>query len=169
MRIHKKFVKHHDIAFNGNRVYDRCIDEEKAHESILASIDWNFSDAVTDGYTHSFHAYPARFIPQIPRELLCVFTPLGGTVMDPFVGGGTTCVEANCEGRNAIASDLSSLATLITKVKTTPLSDKELELALQTCEISHVKVGTKKNMTNLALSKDWFDDEILERITLIKC
>ncbi len=46
-------------------------------------------------------------------------------MLDPYMGGGTTVVEAMIAGRRAIGSDLNSLAVFITKVKTTPLNKNE--------------------------------------------
>jgi hypothetical protein len=46
-------------------------------------------------------------------------------VLDPFVGGGTTAVEALAEGRRVLAIDVSPLACLLTRARTTPLIDSE--------------------------------------------
>ncbi len=43
------------------------------------------------------------------------------------MGGGTTLVEACSIGRRAVGIDISSLATFIAKVKTTPLSENDFE------------------------------------------
>jgi len=79
------------------------------------------------GLTHQFYRYPARFSPQFVRAFIEEFTEPGDLVVDPFVGGGTTLVEAMAAGRRAIGSDINSLATFVTKVKTTPLKKNELE------------------------------------------
>jgi DNA methylase len=79
------------------------------------------------GATHQFYRYPARFSPQFARAFIEEFTKPGELVVDPFVGGGTTLVEAMLLGRNAIGSDINSLAAFISQVKTTPLSDGELD------------------------------------------
>ena len=42
------------------------------------------------------------------------------------MGGGTTIVEAAASGRNAIGSDVNSLARFVTRVKTTPLSNQDI-------------------------------------------
>ena len=47
-------------------------------------------------------------------------------MLDPFVGGGTTLVEAMVSGRHAIGTDISSLATFVSEVKTTIYSEDEL-------------------------------------------
>jgi DNA modification methylase len=71
---------------------------------------------------HSFYRYPARFSPVFARETILAFTSPGDTVLDPFCGGGTTMVEAISTGRKSAGFDISTLATFISKVKTSPLS-----------------------------------------------
>src|SRR5690606_32788942 len=58
----------------------------------------------------------------------------GELVVDPFVGGGTTLVEAVASGRLAIGSDISSLATFVTQVKTRIYTEPELEKLLTWAE-----------------------------------
>jgi hypothetical protein len=77
--------------------------------------------------THAFYRYPARFGEAFVREAVESFSKAGQTVLDPFCGGGTTVVEALSLGRAAIGNDLSHLAGLVTKAKTTPLSVAQLE------------------------------------------
>lgn len=79
------------------------------------------------GLTHNFYRYPARFSPKLVRAAIDAFTEPGDLVLDPFVGGGTTLVEAMVSGRHAIGADISSLATFVSEVKTTLYSDAELE------------------------------------------
>lgn len=62
--------------------------------SILHLIDWNFPGAKTDELTHGFHPYPAKFIPQIPRNIIKLLSKEGDIVLDPFCGSGTTGVVA---------------------------------------------------------------------------
>src|SRR5690348_9856531 len=93
---------------------------------LLGSINWDFASASTNSTTNTIHPYPAKFIPQIPRHFIEQFSNPGDTVYDPFLGSGTTAVEANILGRNAIGNDVNELAILISKVKTTPIPNKKL-------------------------------------------
>lgn len=61
------------------------------------------------------------------RAAIELFMWPGEMVLDPFMGGGTTLVEACTIGRRAIGTDISSLATFTAKVKTTPLSEYDFE------------------------------------------
>ena len=92
---------------------------------ILGKTDWSFQGCKTQYFTHTFHPYPARFIPQIPSTFIKLFTEEGETVLDPMCGCGTTLVEALLHNRNAIGNDLNPLAVLISKVKTTLINEEE--------------------------------------------
>jgi hypothetical protein len=79
------------------------------------------------GLTHNFYRYPARFNPEFVRQVILSFTKPHDCVLDPFVGGGTTIVEAVALGRRAIGIDLNSLAYFTSQVKTTPLSSNDID------------------------------------------
>lgn len=79
------------------------------------------------GYTHDFYRYPARFSPSFARAIIENFTKPGETVLDPFMGSGTTLVEARAMSRHVIGTDISSLAVFLAQVKTTVLSGKDIE------------------------------------------
>lgn len=83
---------------------------------------------VVSGLTHSIYRYPARFSPLFARAAIETFTEPGDTVLDPFMGGSTSLVEALSLGRNAIGTDLNQLAVFLARVKTAQLSDREIEL-----------------------------------------
>lgn len=82
------------------------------------------------GLTHGFYRYPARFSPLFVASAIEAFTDPGDTVLDPYMGGGTTIVEAMARGRVAIGCDLNSLAVFIAKAKTTPLQEMETQRVL---------------------------------------
>jgi hypothetical protein len=80
-------------------------------------------DAVHDqqpvsGLTHNFYRYPARFAPSFARQMILAFTKPGDLVIDPFMGGATTLVEAAALGRRAAGTDISSLAVFLAQAKT---------------------------------------------------
>jgi hypothetical protein len=106
----------------------------KARGVILISSDDEASliEAARDmepvsGLTHNFYRYPARFSPTFARAAIEAFTSSGDLVLDPFVGGGTTLIEALALGRRAAGSDISSLATFVAAVKTTQFTEHELD------------------------------------------
>lgn len=91
----------------------------------LAAVDWSFTDDDTAYLGHDLHPYPAKFIPQIPANLIAALSRRGEIVWDPFGGSGTTALEALLLGRRAISSDVNPLSTLITDAKCTALSPEQ--------------------------------------------
>ena len=71
---------------------------------------------------HEFYRYPGRFSPDFAGAAIAAFTNEGELVIDPFVGGGTTAIEACLGRRRSIVSDLNPLATFVTRIKTRPLA-----------------------------------------------
>ena len=82
--------------------------------------------ARVSGLTHNFYKYPARFSPKFVRAAIEAFSEPGDLILDPFMGGGTTLVEALALGRHAIGVDVSSLAAFVAEVKTTLFHEQEL-------------------------------------------
>ncbi|MCX5804192.1 MAG: DNA methyltransferase [Proteobacteria bacterium] len=79
------------------------------------------------GHTHAFYNYPARFHPQFARTIIEYYTEAGDCIIDPFMGCGTTAVEALVCGRRFLGVDVNPLATFVASVKTTPLTTNDLE------------------------------------------
>ncbi len=77
------------------------------------------------GLTHTFYRYPARYSPTFASTAINLFSRPGDTVLDPYMGGGTTIVEAMMAGRHAVGTDVNSLSVFLTKVKTTELTARE--------------------------------------------
>lgn len=77
------------------------------------------------GSTHRFYRYPGRFSPLFARKAIAAFSRAGDTVLDPFMGGGTSAVEALLLRRRFLGIDVNPLSIFITRVKTTPLSRSE--------------------------------------------
>ena len=78
------------------------------------------------GLTHNFYRYPARFSPRFAAAAIREFSDPGDLVLDPFMGGGTTVVEALVAGRRVVGADINSLAVFIARAKTTPILASEL-------------------------------------------
>jgi DNA modification methylase len=80
--------------------------------------DLGFHGADTGYATHNFHAFPAKFPPQLPRAFIRALTEPGDLVLDPMAGSGTTLVEAYLAGRRTLGVDIDPLALLLCRVKT---------------------------------------------------
>jgi hypothetical protein len=109
----------------------------RTQAALYAGIDHELSwseDALPQSertrHVHGLHPYLGKFIPQLVEVFLRrVFRP-GARVLDPFAGSGTTLVEANAFGADAVGVDISAFNCLLCRVKLTPPS-AALELALR--------------------------------------
>jgi DNA modification methylase len=60
--------------------------------------------------------YRGNWPPEVPRNLILKYSHRGGLVLDPFVGGGTTLIEAWITNRRSIGIDISPFAEQLSKV-----------------------------------------------------
>ncbi|HEY1931120.1 MAG TPA: DNA methyltransferase [Acetobacteraceae bacterium] len=71
---------------------------------------------------HSIHelSYRACFKPQLPAFFIEYLTKPGDPVHDPFMGRGTTPVQAALMGRRPLGNDINPLSTLLTRPRLHP-------------------------------------------------
>lgn len=80
------------------------------------------------GSTHRFYTYPAGFSPVFVEAAIKSLTKTNDLVLDPFMGGGTTLIEALRAERKVVGIDLNPIATFVAKVKTAKLSKNNIDL-----------------------------------------
>ncbi|MFA3783045.1 DNA methyltransferase [Melioribacteraceae bacterium 4301-Me] len=92
--------------------------------------DWSFAEykpSDTGKWTHDYHRYPAKFIPQLVEKLIDEYVPhKEAHINDPFMECGTTVVTAISRGFKASGTDINKIAYLITKVKSTAIEPIEI-------------------------------------------
>lgn len=80
---------------------------------------FNRTRSVNQYLTHWIYPYRGKYHPQMVRALLnIVGVHRGSRVLDPYVGSGTTALEASLLGIECIGVDISPLCVLLTRVKT---------------------------------------------------
>lgn len=100
-------------------------------DDIEVNPDWAFEDfRSTEQWTHGYHRYPAKFLPNVVKKIIEDYSPANCKVIaDLFAGCGTTLVEAKAHGIKSIGTDINPVARLITKVKTTPINPQDFHVA----------------------------------------
>ncbi len=88
----------------------------------------NFKPSNTSKWTHGYHRYPAKFIPQLVEKIIDEYIPNSNDahINDPFMGSGTTIVTAISRSFKASGTDINKISYLITKVKSTPIEPNYL-------------------------------------------
>lgn len=82
--------------------------------------------------------YRGNWSPYIPRNVILRYSSEGDTVLDQFVGGGTTAVEAKLTGRNFIGFDINPAAVELTQ--------KKLDFEYNTSAEISVKLGDARKL-----------------------
>lgn len=108
----------------------------KEYEEINTDSLWIIKKRDNTG-THSGD-YHGNFVPQIPRQLMLRYTKKGDYILDPFLGSGTTLIEANRMGRNGIGIELQKEVLENTKNKLILEKDDNTKM--------FIKVGDSENV-----------------------
>ena len=134
---------------------------------------WDFRLADTKEYTHCYHAYPAMMIPQVARKLINDFKPEGKCelIFDPYMGSGTTLVEANIAGINAIGTDINPLARLISASKIQHFNIELIDSYISNAQLLGFQY-TKEKVINTDFSRIsnysfWYTEESLLKLSYI--
>lgn len=89
-------AKYNDIDLSRHREYDDVKTDS------LWIIDRRDNSGAHSG------GYHGNFIPQLPNQLLRRYTKVGDWILDPFMGSGTSLIEAQRLGRNSIGVDIQA-------------------------------------------------------------
>lgn len=113
---------HPAIAINANEIDQKIcndIDELTAENNQI----WSSPDHNRREYVHSFFQYPAMMVPVVQKriiEILISNLPSILTVLDPYLGSGTSLVACMENGLNCYGQDVNPLAILVSKTRTGP-------------------------------------------------
>lgn len=124
-------------------------------------------------HVHRLHPYLGKFIPQLVEVFLKNYFNKGNSILDPFMGSGTTLIELNILGMHSTGVEISLFNCLIADIKT-----KKYNIDLAEKEIKEVLLKTKEFSKNLIFNKEtkkvyktdseylntWLSDRALQEI-----
>jgi site-specific DNA-methyltransferase (adenine-specific) len=70
-------------------------------------MDWTNGVWTFNGESKKRIGHPAPFPRELPKRCIKLFSFVGDTVLDPFLGSGTTLLEAHANERMGIGFDIS--------------------------------------------------------------
>jgi len=114
----------------------------KKFETSLDGVDLSFANVPERERTkhvHRLHPYLGKFIPQLVEVFLRHYFKKGDWIIDPFLGSGTTLIEANVLGINSVGIEISEFNCLIANVKI-----RKYDLSLVEEEIKDILYKTKE-------------------------
>jgi len=131
-------------------------------------------------HVHRLHPYLGKFIPQLVEVFLKHYFKKGDWIIDPFLGSGTTLIEANILGMNSAGMEISLFNCLISEIKTKKynisLLEKEVkDILFKTKQFSKglfqgqtqrtfLKDSFKKYKTDSQYLNTWLSDKALQEI-----
>lgn len=117
-----------------------------------------------------YNRYPARSIFLVPRAILSQYRNQGIKVLDPFMGSGTTAVEALISGNTPIGVEMDPFARLIAEVSSTVFNEEDFVMLNNVS----VKILRRWNaykpapIPQLVGITRWFKDNDLEKLLRLK-
>lgn len=115
--------------------------------------------------SHSIHeiSYRACFKAQLPEFFIKRLTQPGDVVHDPFMGRGTTPVQAAIMGRGASGNDINPLAVLLTRPRLRAIDKSGIERVLAEIVLSGGDIKREdllafyhpQTLAHLEALKDW--------------
>jgi len=124
---------------------EKCI---KNDAEIQTTTVWSFPNR-GKWLTHNAK-YRGNWAPQIPSNLIRLYSKENDTVLDPMVGSGTTMIEAKSLGRLGLGFDIHS--------EVVNLAQESLKFSCDKCHEPIVKQGDARNLKSI-------DDESIDLIT----
>ena len=156
-------------------------------ETSLNGVDLSFANVreyERTKHVHRLHPYLGKFIPQLVEVFLKHYFKKGDSILDPFMGSGTTLIEANVLNMHSAGVEISHFNSLITEVKTKkydiPSVEREIKDILFTtkeyskwltrgeAQLTSLNNYYKKYKTNSEYLNTWLSDRALQEILFYK-
>ena len=121
--------------------------------------------------THGIHKYPAKFFPELPRWIIKRYSDKWDMILDPFMGSGTTNLEASLLKRHSIGVDVDPFSRFIASVKTTVLPYNDLFVAwysLRNRVLAYSEPSHLDGVPEFPYRDNWFRSYILKELAHIK-
>lgn len=150
------------VDYSEREIYDRLVREFKKNtRPLIVDFKIIFGNEYKNGLSHDIHTYPGKLYPNLAKFFCKALYKEQSTnkFLDPFVGSGTTIVEATVEGYDAFYCDINPLARLLTKVKTTQLRKDEIDFYWKKLNSVYKETHVFETIEIINASH-WYDDRV---------
>ena len=130
-------------------------------------------------HVHGIHPYLGKFVPQLVDYFLNHDLKGARMICDPFMGSGTTLVQANTRGIPSIGMDVSKFNVMLCNVKTAKYNIGALRKEVNSILAETLSRATKNNLdsfvgrpakvrTDSAYLNRWFHPNALQALLIFK-
>lgn len=152
--------------------FDEHICSEITKCSAEQSEFWSSPKRNPREFAHSLFQYPAMMVPSIQKKIIDILIqtrPGLSTMVDPFLGAGTTITASMSCGLNCYGQDINPLAILVSKAKTDfTWEEKDLRDAYSTVIASAIEDQSNETEADFPNIKKWFKDSVIVELSKIK-
>jgi hypothetical protein len=137
------------------------------YEEIDLELSWSeaeLPERERTKHVHRLHPYLGKYVPQLVEVFLRRYGHAGRLVWDPFVGSGTTLVEANAFGAPAAGCDISAFNCLLGRVKTAVYEREPLLADAERLAAADARVQDPIPEGGPPYLRDWFAPRALAEL-----
>ncbi len=160
------------VDYSEREIYNLLVCEfQGKYRPLIVDFKLIFENKYKNGLSHDIHSYPGKLYPNLAKFFCKALYKERNTnkFLDPFVGSGTTIVEAAAEGYEAFYCDINPLARLLTKVKTTQLEKDEIDFHLEQL-FTLYKQAHSFEAIDVINASHWYDDRVKNELDkLMSC
>lgn len=142
--------------------------KDKLGEDLNWSLSFdNLREKDTTKHVHRLHPYKGKYIPQLVEYFLDnhtdqfkkkIYFKKGDIILDPFLGSGTTLIQANEMGMHGVGVDVSVFNCLVSKAK---IQDYDLDKLKKTITTIAKEIKKFEELNNI----NDFDNELLKELS----
>jgi DNA methylase len=143
-------------------------------KSRLERIDWDFVGLPSESPFSSLHWHPARLPSQVAATFIGLLSDPGDIVLDPFLGSGTTAVEAQRLGRRSIGIDINPISCMISSAKTLAVASRTISEAVTSLKSSAQQLvgseltkNAKYSFLPETVQRKWYTDKVILDLSIL--
>lgn len=132
---------------------------------------WTLSNNDRSVGLHRIFLYPAMMVTEVQQNLIKIikdYKPGYKTLIDPFVGGGTSIMAGLYNGIDCYGQDINPLSILLCQVKTTKYRTEKLRNYLTQIKEKANKVKNETFEYEFNKIEKWFTPNRIQQLALIR-
>ncbi|MHC2624996.1 DNA modification methylase [Bradyrhizobium huanghuaihaiense] len=134
----------------------------------LEDVDWDFSTSRSQSAFSSLHWHPCRYPSQIPAVLIGALSDPGEVVLDPFLGSGTTAVEAQRLDRACVGLELNPVSALMARAKTLSRRSDQIRKLVDRIRILVRQNAKREAVPKTVQSEKWYTPRTLNDLRRLR-